>query len=160
MGTPHSDTGIEDTLIPVSIWRLPYGNGDSHIPIWEQNLTVSIWGSKINGTPYRHGDYRTRTGTHSYTGMVQSPTHSRTEFVPIWGFGKKSPWGRFHMGIPITIWGRKKKISCGGSPFQKWVADHMGINTYTLHLLCSTHCSITTLKLWGWPCKSTLPPDS
>ncbi len=64
---------------------LPYRNRDCHIPIWKWNLTITIWGSKTDQPPYRYGDYRTLMGTRSYTGTVQSLTHSRKEFVPIWG---------------------------------------------------------------------------
>ncbi len=64
---------------------LPYRNGDWHIPIWKWNLTITIWGSKTDQSPYQYKDYRTLTGTHSYTGTVQSLTRSWKEFVTIWG---------------------------------------------------------------------------
>jgi hypothetical protein len=66
---------------------LPYRNGDWHIPIWKWNLTITIWGSKTDQSSYQYGDYRTITGTRSYTGIVQSPTSSWKEFVTIWGVG-------------------------------------------------------------------------
>jgi hypothetical protein len=45
-GSYHSHTGIEKPLITVPIQGLPYGNGDSQIPISERGLPVSIQGLK------------------------------------------------------------------------------------------------------------------
>ncbi len=89
-GLPVSISGLQRHQSPHGngdYQGLPYRNGGWHIPIWKWNLTITIWGSKTDQSPYWYGDYRTITGTRSYTGTVQSITHSWKEFVTIWGVG-------------------------------------------------------------------------
>ncbi len=48
--------GIEQFMIPVSIWGSPYGNGDWSVPRFHMGITVTIWGFDTNGSPLPYGD--------------------------------------------------------------------------------------------------------
>ncbi len=64
LGSYHSHTGIEKPLITVPIWGLPYGNGDSQIPISEW-VPYEKWNNinpRSNTGITR--DYRMVTGIH------------------------------------------------------------------------------------------------
>jgi hypothetical protein len=82
-------------------------------------------------------------GIHFHMGIFQSLTRFCIEFVSIWGFTKKSPYGNgFHMGIPVSIresqYGNAKNDHTGNPRYKKefvtiWgLTDiHMGTHKQT-----------------------------
>jgi hypothetical protein len=126
-GNPRFHIGSPMTWLPISIWWLPYGNGDRHIPIWKwglfvnphfhmgnqmERIPVSIWGSPYwNGSPFLNGD-----------GSVTNPFPNRVCFH-LGTEGKITIWEcflygdhRFHMVITVWKWAGRLGYSHMGNP--------------------------------------------
>ena len=126
---PRFRIGSPMTRLPVSIWWLPYGNGDRHIPIWKWSLSfdprfhmgkqmewipISIWGSPYrNGSPFPNGD---RSVTNPFPNRVHAHLGIEVK-ITIW---ECFPYGdhRFHLDLVITVrkWAGRLEYSHMGSP--------------------------------------------
>ncbi len=118
MGNAHFHMGNQKKWLPVSIKRLPYRNGDWHIPIWKWGMPVFIWGITRNGSPFPYGNLNMETR------IVTSPYGNGNSLFPYGDHIQGSPYGNGEWHIPMWKWGVLVSIWWSNEMAHRF---HMGI---------------------------------